>query len=66
MLFGFKEEPLSSDPDFDNTYKGGISIDTNGGITLTCTSAGWGNSGAWNDTPIPNNGSISAKPNKVR
>jgi hypothetical protein len=29
----FKEEPLSSDPDFDNTYKGGISIDTNGGIT---------------------------------
>jgi hypothetical protein len=43
---------------FDNAYKGGVTIDTNGGTTVTCEVGAWGNSGVWDNTPIVNNGSI--------
>jgi hypothetical protein len=32
----FKQEPLSANASFDNAYKGGVTIDTNGGTTVTC------------------------------
>jgi hypothetical protein len=32
----FKQEPLSANASFDNVYKGGVTIDTNGGTTVTC------------------------------
>jgi hypothetical protein len=31
--------------------------------TVTCEVGAWGNSGVWDNTPIINNGSISAKVN---
>jgi hypothetical protein len=54
---------LSANASFDNAYKGGVTIDTNGGTTVTCEVGSWGNSGGWDNTPIVNNGSISAKVN---
>jgi hypothetical protein len=54
----FKQEPLSANASFDNAYKGGVTIDTNGGTTVTCEVGSWGNSGVWDNTPIVNNGSI--------
>jgi hypothetical protein len=52
----FKQEPLSANASFDNAYKGGVTIDTNGGTTVTCEVGSWGNSGVWDNTPIVNNG----------
>jgi hypothetical protein len=30
----FKQEPLSANASFDNAYKGGVTIDTNGATTV--------------------------------
>jgi hypothetical protein len=52
LSYAFKQEPLSANASFDNAYKGGVTIDTNGATTVTCEVGAWGNSGVWDNTPI--------------
>jgi len=60
-LLDIIDEPVSVNPNFDNTYKGGVTITENSqGIGVESSVAGWGNSGAWdNDNTIAADGAVS-------
>ena len=60
-LFDITDGALPTNPNFENTYKGGVSVtESSTGVTVKCTTAGWGNSGVWdNDNTIEANGSVS-------